>query len=69
MSQNCDLCGAAIQGRLFQRRDFDRKRFCSVTCVAAFETQAGLPSGRIYESRPGWSSFPVAQPERSDPPC
>jgi len=61
MIQHCDLCGTDFSGRSFKRRGHLAKNFCSIACVEAFEVRVGLPAGRIYESRPGWSSFPMVQ--------
>ena len=69
MAQNCDLCSKSFSGRNFQRRGFREHTFCSVTCVEAFEVRASLPNGRVYESRPGWSRFPVVQPQDAALPC
>ena len=69
MNYHCDLCGTAFSGRSFSRRNYQSKRFCSISCVEAFEVRSGLPNGRIYESRPGWSSFPVVQPAAASLPC
>ncbi len=55
----CELCGNLVAGRCFSRRDYMKKSFCSIACVEAFEVRAGLPSGRVYETRPGWSHFPL----------
>ena len=62
-SVSCELCGNHIAGRRFTRRDHRDKWFCSVSCVEAFETRSGLPHGRIYETRPGWSHFPAVPPQ------
>ena len=43
--------------------------FCSFACVEAFEVRLGLPNGRVYESRPGWSSFPAVQAQPAALPC
>ncbi len=69
MTHQCDLCGTALNGRTFKRRDFSNKSFCSIACVEAFESRSGLPGGRVYETRPGWSSFPVTPPARSCLAC
>lgn len=69
MTHQCDLCRTPFDGRTFKRRDFAEKSFCSIACVEAFESRAGLPSGRIYETRPGWSIFPAVPPARSCVVC
>ena len=69
MNQQCDFCGNLFLGRSYKRPDYLARRFCSVTCVEAFEAQVGLPSGRIYEARPGWSAFPLVRPEQRALPC
>ena len=69
MTYHCELCGSEFSGRSFTRRNYQAKRFCSISCVEAFEMRAGLPNGRIYESRPGWSSFPAVQPDPVRLPC
>lgn len=57
----CELCGNHVTSRRFSRRGYMNKSFCSIACVEAFEVRAGLPNGRIYETRPGWSHFPAVQ--------
>ena len=69
MNHQCDICGAEFSGRSFKRRSFADKKFCSISCVEAFEVRSGLPNGRIYETRPGWSSFPVSMLASATLPC
>lgn len=63
MSDRCERCGEALVGRRFSRSNDRDRAFCSIVCVAAFEVSSGLPRTRIYEARPGWSCFPVTQPD------
>lgn len=69
MTQFCDVCDRLLAGRTFRRRGYLDHAFCSVSCVEAFEVRAGLPNGRVYESRPGWSNFPAVQPRLTALPC
>ncbi len=69
MMQSCDLCDRRVASRTFRRRNYLDRVFCSIACVEAFEVRTGLPNGRVYESRPGWSSFPAAQGRFAALPC
>ena len=69
MTQQCDLCDKMFSGRNFRRRDYLGHLFCSIACVEAFEVRVGLPTGRVYEGRPGWSSFPLVRPQGDALPC
>lgn len=68
MSNRCERCGEALAGRRFSRSSDRDRAFCSILCVAAYEVSSGLPRERIYEARPGWSSFPVAPPDAAARP-
>ncbi len=59
MIEHCDLCGTRLTGRSFKRRGCSGKSFCAIRCVEAFEIRQGLPTGRIDETRPGWSAYPA----------
>lgn len=69
MTQHCDLCTKTFSGRSFRRRNYLDRVFCSFVCVEAFEVRSGLPAGRVYESRPGWSRFPAVDPNTAALPC
>ena len=69
MTQHCDVCDKTFSGRTFRRRGYMEHVFCSFACVEAFEVRLGLPNGRVYESRPGWSSFPAVQAPAAALPC